>query len=246
MKKVLTVCLVLVMIVAMSVQVFAEPGAFINSPSKNKAPVLISGASESEACLAQIIITAYADRNDLSPEERKAIEEAYADIVGAKTLDELHHALDEIAVGLGVNVGDLAVSDLFNISATGCTASHNTHGAFDITLAADTLANYVCLLRYYDGAWHIVEGAKINEDGHLVFESDVDSPFAIVVSTTEIVVDEQTGDQTGDETGDQTGDQTGNNDGNTGAVVATVAGIVALVVAIAIAAAILLKKKKNN
>lgn len=236
MKKVLTVCLVFAMIIAMSVQVFAEPGAFTNSPSKNKAPILVSATNESEECIAQIIITAYGDRDQLSPEARKNIEEAYSMIVGAEYLDSLIASIEELANKLGVKVSDLAVSDLFDISATDCNG-HEDHGHFDIVLKADTLKNFVCLLHYYNGEWRIVDNVQVTNNGeHLEFDEDEFSPFAIVVSTVDLS-DDASGEQPG-------GEQPGDDDNNNGVWIAVGAGIILLLIAIIIAVILLKKKKK--
>ena len=186
MKKVLIVCMVLAMVASMSIAVFAAPGAFVESPSKNPAPELIKGENTSEGCTAQVIITAYGDRDQLTAEQRQALEAAYAMIVGTQDLSTLNAALKSLAEELGVSVSSLAVSDLFDISATDCDG-HADHGHFDITLAADTLHNFVALLHYYNGEWRIVENAEVTNNGeHLEFDEDEFSPFAIVVSTEAI------------------------------------------------------------
>ena len=186
MKKVLIVCMVLAMVASMSIAVFAAPGAFVESPSKNPAPELIKGENTSEGCTAQVIITAYGDRDQLTAEQRQALEAAYAMIVGTQDLSTLNAALKALAEELGVSVSSLAVSDLFDISATDCDG-HADHGHFDITLAADTLHNFVALLHYYNGEWRIVENAEVTNNGeHLEFDEDEFSPFAIVVSTEAI------------------------------------------------------------
>jgi flagellar basal body-associated protein FliL len=188
MKKVVVILMVLVMMATMCVSVFAAPGAFVNSPSKNPAPILVEGKNEAEGCNATVVITAYGDRNDLTAEQRQKLEEAYAMIVGAENLTTLNAGLATIAQQLGVNTTDLAVSDLFDISATECDG-HADHGHFDITLKADTLKNFVALLHYYNGEWRLVENAEVtNNGGHLEFDEDEFSPFAIVVSTADIVV----------------------------------------------------------
>ena len=187
MKKVLVILMALVMMATMCVSVFAAPGAFVNSPSKNPAPILVEGKNEAEGCTATVVVTAYGDRNDLTAEQRQKLEEAYAMIVGAENLTTLNAGLATIAQKLGVNTTDLAVSDLFDISATECAGNHADHGQFDITLKAETLGNFVALLHYYNGEWRVIENAEITNNGeHLEFTEKEFSPFAIVVSTTDI------------------------------------------------------------
>lgn len=186
MKKIVTVLLAMMMVLSLGISVFAEPGGFVSSPSRNQAPELIKAENESEDCEAKLIITAYSDRDELSEEARKNIEDAYSDIVGTQDLSSLNDAIKNIAKKLGLNTTDLAVSDMFDISATECNG-HEDHGHFDITLKAETLDNFVCLLHYYNGEWRVVDNAKVTNNGeHLEFDEDEFSPFAIVVSTVEI------------------------------------------------------------
>lgn len=186
MKKIVTVFLAMLMMLALSVSAFAETGGFVSSPSKNQAPELLEGKNESEDCVAQLIITAYGNRDQLSSEARQTLESAYAMILGAEDLSALNPRIAEITKELGVDVKSFAVSDLFDISPTECNG-HVEHGHFDITLKPETLKNFVCLLHYYNGEWHIVDNAEVTHNGeHLEFDEDEFSPFAIVVSTEDI------------------------------------------------------------
>ena len=171
------------MIFVFSISAFAELGKFIESPSNNPAPELISAENESEDCVSRLIITAYIDRAELSEEARQKIEKAYTDIIGTQDLSSLNEAIADIAKKAGMDPADLAVSDLFDITGTDCDG-HGDHGHFNIKLKAETLENFVCLLHYYDNEWHIVENAEVTNNGeHLEFDEDQLSPFAIVVYT---------------------------------------------------------------
>lgn len=187
MKKLITVCLAIAMVACLSLSVFATTGGFTASPSGNPAPELVAGENESEDCVSQLIVTAYSDRDELSEEDRREIEGAYAEIMGTRDLATLTETVKTVAEAQGVATDDLAVSDLFDIDNTYCEG-HEEHGAFHITLKAETLENFVCLLHLHDGVWHVVEGARVTEDGrHLTFDADKFSPFAIVVSIPEEV-----------------------------------------------------------
>ena len=222
MKKIITVCLMILMLVSMSTFVFAENGGFIQSPSSNQAPELVEGENEAEDCVAQILITAYADREKLPEEVRTKLEESYNEIMENADLSALNEELEKIAKDNGVKVTDFAVSDMFDITATDCE-THDEHGHFYIVLKADTLKNFVCLLHYFNGEWHIVPDAEVTQNGeHLEFTAEEFSPFAIVVNT-----------------GVQSGDEPQNNFG------AAIGGIVIAVVAL-ILILLLAKKKKNN
>lgn len=156
MKKLLSVCLVFVMVICFGVTAFAE-GGFVSSPSLDTAPEVEEGSSD-------VKITPYGDRNTLTEAEREVLEEAYNSINSAQSLVELNGNLK----------GDnLAVSDLFNVSS-------DSTGPQTLTLKADTLKNFVSLMVYVDGAWKIVDGAKV-QNGQLVFTAKDFGPYAIVV-----------------------------------------------------------------
>ena len=182
MKKIVMFFLAIAMVVSMSISVFATAGGFTSSPSRNPAPELVSGKNESADCVSELVITAYGDRNDLSEEARREFEEAYSEIIGTQDLSTLNSEIKDIAESLGVEVSELAVSDLFCIEDTDCE-NHGNHGRFNIALKAETLNNFVCLLHYYNGEWLVVEDAEVTENGELSFSEKEFSPFAIVVST---------------------------------------------------------------
>ena len=167
MKKLLSVCLVLAMMICLGVTAFAE-GAFVNSPSLNPAPE-VEGSTE-------VVVTPYTDRNKLSDAELKALEAAYNSINSTENLSDLNKALN------GKNLG---VSDLFNLSSTSSKAQA-------ITLKADTLKNFVALMVYVNGEWKIVEGAKV-QNGKLMFTAKDFGPYAVVVDTTDDTKSPQTG-----------------------------------------------------
>ena len=190
MKKILLICFALVLAASMSISAFAADGGFVSSPIGKPAPVLLDATNSSDDCVAELVITSYNDRDTLPEDTRKLFEEAYSEIKNADNLISLNKSLATIAKDLGIKTTDLAISDLFDISAINCE-EHEDHGAFDITLEADALDNFVALLHYYDGEWTLVENAEVQGNGnHLVFEEKVFSPFAIVVSAEEIEAEE--------------------------------------------------------
>ena len=190
MKKILALCLTIVLIASASISVFASTGSFVSSPSLNPAPEIVEAENEDDDCNGTLSITAYCNRLDLPEEARQDIEEAYTIIRGTRDLSTLNETIATIAKQRGVEVTDLAVSDLFDISANGCTGNHDDHGLFDITLKAETLKNYVCLLHYYNGEWIVVDNAIVTNNGeHLEFEEKEFSPFAIVVYIGDEIVD---------------------------------------------------------
>ncbi len=187
MKKFLVLALSVLLSLTWCLTAFAA-GSFITSPSAKGAPELIKAENESEGCEAMLVIKSYAERNSLPDDVREMFEYAYNTIKNTEDLTTLSAKLAQIANEKGYAAGDLAVSDFFDISSTDCE-HHDDHGHFDITLKADALKNFVCLLHYYNGEWRVIEDAEVVENGtHLEFTEDEFSPFAIVVYTGEAPV----------------------------------------------------------
>ena len=186
MKRVLMICLIIAMAMALTLPAFAA-GGFVASPSRNQAPELIEGKNEDDECVSKLVITSFADRKELPAETLAKLEEAYDQIKSVQYLDQLNSKVAEMAKNSGVTVESLSVTDMFDISPTECV-DHANHGHFSITIEPDVLKNFVCLLHYYDGKWNIVEDAKVTGSGtRLEFTATEFSPFAIVVSSSEVV-----------------------------------------------------------
>lgn len=168
MKKLMSVCLVMVMVICFSVTAFAE-GGFLSSPSLNPAPEVVPPSDEG------IEVKAYNDRDSLSDEEKKAIEDAYDSI---KNTDDIRDLNKDVSDDDSAN---LAVSDLFNVGYNG----NNGAGSYNVVLKADTLDNFVSLITYVNGKWEVVDGAKI-QNGNLVFTAKNLGPYAVVVNTDDV------------------------------------------------------------
>ena len=120
MRKIIAVCLMVIMLASLTLSVFSAPGGFIQSPSNNPAPEITEAINESEDCLAQLIITPYIDRDTLPEEDRIIIESIYKQVVENKDLSAIYEELANIAAKLDIDVKDLAVSDLFDIRLINC------------------------------------------------------------------------------------------------------------------------------
>lgn len=192
MKKLLVFLLAIAMLTTLGVTAFAEPGNFIVSPSKNKAPELIGGTNENANCTAKLVITPYSERHTLNDEKKQKIEYAYDQIVISDDLTEFNSAFKKFVGDKGISSDKLAVSDLFDVSYYGCD-DHEKHGAFRISLRADTLSGFVGLLHLNGDKWDFVDNAVVDGDV-LTFSVKELSPFAIVVET-----DKHTPPQTGDD-----------------------------------------------
>ena len=184
MKKVLALVLALVMLVASSVCVFAVSNNFVESPTNQRVPTLIVGGNTDEDCFAWLEITGWADRHTIENEEtRLNFEAAYNQIVNAAYLTDLCAELGSVADALGIPYGNLAVSDLFDITWYGCDDHRNHTGVFEIQIQPEALENFVALLHYHNGEWVVISDAEVVGNGDILSFTVGDlSPFAIVVN----------------------------------------------------------------
>lgn len=181
MKKVFAICLALVMVFALGLNVMAAPNNFVESPSNNRAPIIVECENESEDCTAVVVITPYGDRDNLSEEQKKNFEDAYNQIVNADSIEDMFSDITSV-VSPGTITTDLKVSDLFNMSYNDC-GTHDEHGRFKIKLKSETLKGFVGLIQYIDGEWVLVEDALVDGE-YLSFTAKDLSTFAIVVDRT--------------------------------------------------------------
>ena len=180
MKKLVALCLTLVLTLSMSVSVLAAPGAFVASPSGNTAPELVSFIAP-EDCEAELKVVSYADRHLLDAEIRLALEEAYKQIANVIENNDFSKALKALAQEKGMAASELSVSDLFDISYYDC-GDHEGHNGFIITIKAETLENFIGILHMKDGAWENLEIREWNKSAKTItFFVETLSPFAIVV-----------------------------------------------------------------
>lgn len=190
MKKLVVLCLTLVMLASLGLNAFAARGSFVSSPSGNPAPLLIDWEVPDADCTATVVITSYADRDTLDDAKREEMENAYDAIANTLDLTELDADLAQLAEEKDIAPSNLAVSDLFDISYVGCEDHRDHDGYFSITFEAETLKNFVGLIYHNGEEWVLVDDAVV--DGkQLTFTTKEFSPFAIVVDTNA-----QTGDNT--------------------------------------------------
>ncbi len=181
MKKVFAICLALVMVFALGLNVMAASNNFVESPSNNRAPIIIDCKNESEDCTANVVVTPYGDRDSLTDEQKKNLEDAYNQIVNADNLEDMFSGVTSI-VNPGTVITDLAISDLFNMHYSDCD-THTGHGSFKIQLSTETLKGFVGLIQFIDGEWKIVDDAVV-DGNYLSFTADELSSFAVVVDRT--------------------------------------------------------------
>ena len=191
MKKIIVICLSLVMLFSLSITALAANGAFIKSPSRNTAPIIVDfkpSSNEDGQCNATLVVTPYNERNTLSAELLAKLEKAYADIAGTDDITTFNDAIAKFAADKGIEGKDLAVSDLFDIHVIDCTV-HENHTSYNIQLDSDNLGRFVAFIHLNENnVWEIVSDAKVTEDGkRLQFSVDSLSPVAIVVNRNEAV-----------------------------------------------------------
>ncbi len=182
MNRVITLILSIALVATLSVAAFAA--GFVSSPSK-EAPI-VSVVEPSDPADANITIgsTSYNDRADLPEELRVQFEKAYEEIAKNEDLTALNSDVAAIADQNGVKASELAVSDLFNVSA-----SDKTNGSFKLSVDAQNLDNFAALMCYTEaGEWVVIEDAKV-ENGKLVFNTEVFGAFAVVVKAEKAPAD---------------------------------------------------------
>lgn len=175
MKKMAISLLALALAVCMPLTAFAA-GAFLSSPSNTTTELV--DYEFTDGCGATLIVTPYGERDTLDEDSRKTLEEAYGQIAGDKNLGNLSDELKDLAEKLGLDVTNLAVSDLFNIGYEGCD-DHTDH-SYTVKLKPEILKNFVTVMQYVDGKWIVIENAKA-EGGYLTMSSKYYGPVAIVV-----------------------------------------------------------------
>lgn len=194
MKKVLAICLMIVMVASLGVNALAAPHGFVSSPTGgSRPPVLDRFDPVDDDCTAEIIVTPFGDKNELDEDDRKEMEDAYNDIVNSKDLTDLNKELEDAAKDKGIDPENLAVGDLIHLGCKGCD-DHEGHEKFEVVLDAEGLDRFVGVIyRDEDGKWHWVDDAKV-VNGKLHFTGEGYYPYAIVLDTTKKDGPSKTGD----------------------------------------------------
>ncbi len=182
MKKFLAVVFAVIMVVSAGVIAFAQ-GGFVSSPSVNPAPVIIEVVYDEGSCEPKIVITPYSERDTLDEKREEDIEDAYDEIAANEDLTNLCEALETVAAEKGVPVENLAISDLFDVTAYHNGNDHEYCGTIRVTLASETIKNFVALLhRNKQDSWEVVSDVIVHANENAIEFSARDfSPFAVVV-----------------------------------------------------------------
>lgn len=183
MKKVLAICLTIVMVASLSLTALAAPHGFVSSPSGGKRPPVLDRFDPiDDDCSADLVITPFGDKNNLSDDDRKDMEDAYNEITNSKHLTDLNKELEDKVKDLGLDKENLGVGDLFHLGCNGCD-NHEAHEKFQVSLDVQGLDKFVGVIyRDENGNWQWVEDAKV-VGGKLQFTGEGYHPYAIVLST---------------------------------------------------------------
>ena len=185
MKKLFVILLTIVAVLTLAVSAVADNGGFVESPSNNDTPEVVDSSNESEDCDAEIVIYSYSDRSKLSEDKQKAIEEAYGDIVATSDVSSLNAEIGQLTDELGINADELAVSELFYVAHTDCDG-HEAHGEFTVEIDPKVTENFVGVVYFAGGSWHLLDFARISTHGEsIVIKLALNAPYAILVYTGE-------------------------------------------------------------
>ena len=122
----------------------------------------------------------YSKRSALTAKQRREFIKCYNDVKKHTDLTELTEDIAEIAEEQGLDVSDLAVSDIFY-----SVLPKNKESGTRVRVKAPNLDKFVALLCYSNGEWSVVKDAKVNANGKLVFKTKKAAAYAIVIDTTE-------------------------------------------------------------
>lgn len=122
----------------------------------------------------------YSKRSALTAKQRREFIKCYNDVKKHTDLTELTEDIADIAEEQGLEVSDLAVSDIFY-----SILPKNKESGTRVRVKAPNLDKFVALLCYSNGEWSVVKDAKVNANGKLVFKTKKAAAYAIVIDTTE-------------------------------------------------------------
>ena len=172
MKKLLLVGVLLFSVLTLSFTVKAN-GGFVGSPSLNEGTELVEDTTgEYNAGLG---LVGYGQKDQLPEEVKAALEAAYDSIKNSNSAAELTEKLAELIEKADLLPSDVAVSDLFDISAA------ETKDTYKVKVKVESVKYFFALLHYVNGEWEVVENAKMDANNNIVFEVNSLSPFAVAV-----------------------------------------------------------------
>lgn len=122
----------------------------------------------------------YSKRSALSSKQKREFTKCYNDVKKHTDLTELTEDIADVAEEQGIDVSDLAVSDIFY-----SVLPKDKKSGTRVRVKAPNLDKFVALLCYSNGQWSVVKDAKVNANGKLVFKTKKAAAYAIVINTAE-------------------------------------------------------------
>ena len=172
MKKLLVLCSLLISVLAFSFTVKAN-GGFVDSPSLYDETELAEDSTGTYN--KNIALSGFGNRDQLPEEVKAVLEEAYNTIKEADSVSQLNDTVDELLEDAGLENDDIAISELFDISAS------EESNSYKVKIKLGSASYFFCLLHYTNGGWEVVSNASLDTEDNLTFEVDSLSPFAVVV-----------------------------------------------------------------
>ena len=173
MKKIAVFLMTMVMVLTLTVSVFAA-GNFVSSPSVQNGPSMVNYVFVGD-CDGELVLTPYSSRDTLGDDAQENFENAYNQIKNSKDLTKLFPG-----VKIPEGKDGLAVGDLFYLDYTGC-ADHTGHSPFTATIKPEISGNIAGIYVFVNGEWIAVDYKLDGEN--VVITSEYYGPYAIVVGT---------------------------------------------------------------
>lgn len=186
MKKILAVLLATMLVFTFGVTAMAESSSvddnsFVQSPAVDDEIILIDAQLPGSAAAFELFVTSYANKANLTDEQEAVFTAAYNALVKAADLSSLISNIGEV---LGVASDKLAVGTVFFAHVQQMSRVAAT-GEYVIEVKCDGLDKFAGLINYSGDAWSVVESAKINNAGNLVFTTESLDAFAILLDVSE-------------------------------------------------------------
>ena len=138
MKKVIASVLSLMLVLALSVSVFAT-GGFVKSPTLDKAPT-VEDVTVETGTAPTVTVTPYDDRHDLATEDKADLEVAYNEIKAAADLKELKVAVENGSAGQDAAVA-AGITNIVAVQDQAAALMEVGAGTSDACIIDITMAN---------------------------------------------------------------------------------------------------------
>lgn len=214
MKKLLVLCLTVLMAAVAFANVFADDDFVKSVEVRDNVHFIVDGKvvdsyedTTNTNCNRKLVITPYVRRNTIESEYSKTeLDIAYDELKKMKGLFEIQ-GMEKLAKSLGLSENQLVIRDVFDVTpyirhdetAEDHDARTDDYEVYGLDFDCESLKNFVALIHYADPdapnyvapenetdqVWFVETGAKKINDTTLELTTKHLSPFAIVVKTGE-------------------------------------------------------------